>query len=549
MSMANRLSPYFAESSKYTHPLGACIVACSFLAIPGHLWAADCNPHEQSLEGLPIVEVTIDNGDIFDLEQEDQNLLIHRWANKLHIKTQKKTIEDQLLFNPEEGYSKRLIKETERLLRSRAYIHDAKIMTEEVCGEAVKLTVLTTDNWTLSPSITASHSGGEMRTSFEIEESNLLGLGTELKILSESDEERDSNAFVFRDANWLGNFKKLRLELADNSDGHLYKASLTRPFIKQDSNYGWSVRASSAEKENQVYEQGNVIGLVGEENDSLLLAYGWSEGLVKGTVSRYGLGWTANRLRYHTVDNPNLELPVNVDRHYPFFKYEYLNVKYAEKINFRVMGITEDIKLGSSLRTRIGWKDEAFESTQEGYVFDFNYSFGSFVTPHTLGLFDLWLSQESNKTIEDTGQFLMKGRLHSFRGTSNSYVFSSRLEAMQNPELFDRIEVGGDSGLKGYPVRFQNGDRAFTLSAERRAYFNVYLWQLVKFGFAVFGEVGSAWNSGENPVWLGDVGVGLRLISTRQSTSKVLHIDIAYPLSENDDIDDYQFFVKAKSEF
>jgi len=549
MSMVNKLSPNFAGSSKYTHPLRVCVVVCSFLATPGHLWAKDCNPHGQSLEGLPIVEVTIDNGDIFDLEQEDQSFLIHRWANKFHIKTRKITIENQLLFNLEDGYSKRLIKETERLLRARDYIHHAKITAEEVCGEAVKLTVSTTDNWTLSPSISASHSGGETRTSFEIEESNLLGLGTELKILSESDEERESDAFVFQDKNWLGNFKRLRLEIADNSDGNLYKANLNRPFIKQDSSYAWSVRAASAEKENPIYEQGDVIGNVGEKNESLLLSYGWSEGLVAGSVSRYRLGWFANRLRFQTVDNPNLELPEDVDKSYPFFEYEYLKVKYVEKINFRVMGITEDIKLGSSLRTRFGWKDEAYESTQEGYVFDFNYSFGSFVTPHSLGLFDLRLNQESNKTIDDTGRLVMKAKLHNFRGTSNSYVFSSKLEAKQNPELFDRIEVGGDSGLKGYPVRFQNGERAFTLSAERRDYFNVYLWQLVKFGFAVFGEVGSAWNNGENPVWLSDVGVGLRLISTRQSASKVLHIDIAYPLSENDEIDDYQFFVKAKSEF
>jgi outer membrane protein assembly factor BamA len=549
MSVANRLNPGFAEFPKYLHPLRASIVACLFVVIPEHLWAQDCIPHGQSLDGLPILKVTIDNGDIFDLEQEDQNLLIHRWANRLHINTQKKTIKEQLLFDPEEGYSEQLVKETERLLRNRNYIHDAKITVEEDCGDGVELTIATTDNWTLTPSITASRSGGETRTSFEIEEANLLGLGSELKILSDSDEERDSNAFVFRDRNWLGNFKILNLELADNSDGHLYQASVTRPFIKLDSNYAWSVAASSDERENQIYEQGDVVGKVGEMNDSLLLAYGWSEGLVDGSVSRYSLGWFANRLRYNTVDDPNIELPADVDKYYPYLEHEYLNVKYVEKINFRVMGITEDIKLGSSLRTRIGWKDEAYESTQEGYVLEFEYNFGSFISAHTLGLFDLKLNQESNKSIDDTGQIVMEGKLYNFRGENNSYVFSSRLEAAQNPELFDRIEVGGDSGLKGYPVRFQNGERALTLSAERRAYFNVYLWQMVKFGYAVFAEVGSAWDNGENPVWLSDVGTGLRLVSTRQSNAKVLHIDIAFPLSEKNDIDDYQFFVKARTEF
>jgi outer membrane protein assembly factor BamA len=547
--MDNGLIPNSEKLPVCRQPLVAAILTCVCLAVPGQLWAQKCNPHGLGLEGLPIVEITVVNSDIFDLEQENQNLLIHRWANKLHINTRKKTIEELLLFDQGEGYSEQLVKETERLLRSRSYIHDARITAEEICGEGVKLTVRTTDNWTLTPSITASRSGGETRTSIEIEESNLLGLGTELKFLSESDEERDSNAFVFRDANWLGDFKILRLEVADNSDGHLYKAGLTRPFIKQDAKYAWSVQASSLERENPVYEQGDEIGKVGELNDSLQLTYGWSDGLIDGSVSRFKLGWFGNELSYQTVDNPDLELPQDVDKSYPFFEYEFLKLKYVEKINFRVMGITEDISLGSSLRASIGWKDEAYGSTEEGYIFDLGYSYGSFVTTNTLGLFNLLLNQESNKTIDDTGRIVMQARLHNFRGTNNSYVFDARLEAKQNPELFDRIEIGGDSGLKGYPVRFQNGDRAFTLSAEGRKYFNVYLWQLVKFGFAAFAEAGSAWDSSDNPVWLGDVGMGLRLISTRQSASKVLHIDIAFPLSEKDEIDDYQFFIKAKSEF
>ncbi|MDH3632016.1 MAG: hypothetical protein OER98_12925 [Gammaproteobacteria bacterium] len=498
---------------------------------------------------MPILEVTIDNNDIFDLEQENQKLWIHKWANKLHINTRKKTIEEQLLFDIRDGYNKRLIRETERLLRSRSYIHEVEITVEEVCGKGVNLAVVTTDNWTLTPSITASRSGGETRTALEIEESNLLGLGTEIKILSESDEERDSNVFIYRDNNWLGNLETLKLELADNSDGHFHQVDIARPFIKQDSKYAWSIRPSSIERENPVYEKGDEIAKVGELNDSLLLTYGWSDGLVDNSVSRYRLGWFANKLRYNTVDDPNVELPEDVDKSYPFIEYEHLNVKYVERINFRVMGITEDIRLGSSLRTRIGWKDEAYESTQEGHVLEFDYNFGSFISAHTLGLFDLSLSHESNKTIDAIGRIVMQGQLYNFRGVNHSYVFSSKLEAAQNPELFERIEVGGDSGLKGYPVRFQNGDRAFTLSAERRKYFNVYLWQLFKFGFAMFAEAGSAWENGNNPVWLSDVGTGLRLVSTRQSSSKVLHFDIAFPLSEKDEIDDYQLYVKARTEF
>ena len=539
----------FAAFPKFECDFRASLVLCLLLAIAGPSPAQDCTPEGESLDGLPILELSIENGDIFDLEREEQNLWIHRWANKLHINTRKKTIEEQLLFDPRDGYNQQLIDETERLLRSRSYIHEAKITAEEVCGEGVNLTVATTDNWTLTPSITLSRSGGETRTAFELQESNLLGLGTEITVQTESDEVRDSNAFVYRDQNWLGDFKSLKLEVADNSDGHVYEVDTIRPFVKLDSRYAYEAQASSIERENPIYEQGEEVARVGETNNSLLLSYGWSDGLVDGSVSRYRLGWFASEQRYSRVDDPNIEVPEDVDKSYPFFGYEYLKVRYVEKVNFRVMGITEDIRLGSSLSASVGWKDEAYNSTQEGHVLELDYSLGSFVTTNNLALFDLSLSHESNKTIDDTGRIALHGQLYNFRGVNHSYVFSSRLEAAQNPELFERIEVGGDSGLKGYPVRFQNGDRAFTLSAERRVYFNVYLWQLLKFGFAVFAEAGSAWNNGEDPVWLSDVGAGLRVVSTRQSNSRVLHIDAAFPLSETDEIDEYQLYIKARAEF
>ena len=537
------------EVSKIERSLAAGLVTCLLLTIAGSASAQECRSEEEGLDGLPILGITIENGDIFDLEREEESLWIHRWANKLHINTRKETIEEQLLIETGDGYDQQLTEETERLLRSRSYIHDARITTREVCGEGVELTVETTDNWTLTPSISVSRSGGETRTAVELQESNLLGFGSEVTVTAESDEVRDSNAFIYRDSNWLGEFMTLKLEVADNSDGHVYAVDTARPFVKLDSRYAWAAKFASIEKENPVYEQGEEVARIGETNDSALLSYGWSDGLVDGSVSRYRLGWSYKEERFNRVDDPDIELPADVDRSYPFFVYEYLKVRYVERVNFRVMGITEDIKLGSSLKARIGWKDEAYGSTEEGHVLSLNYDFGSFVTTNTLGLFDLKLTHESNQTIDDTGRIALRGQLFNFRGINHSYVFSSRLEAAQNPESFERIEVGGDSGLKGYPVRFQNGDRGFTLSAERRAYFNVYLWQLLKFGYAVFAEAGSAWNDGEDPVWLSDVGTGLRLVSTRQSSSKVLHIDIAFPLSEKDDIDDYQLFIKARTEF
>ncbi len=71
-----------------------------------------------------------------------------------------------------------------------------------------------------------------------------------------------------------------------------------------------------------------------------------------------------------------------------------------------------------------------------------------------------------------------------------------------------------------------------------------------RIGAAVFADVGSAWYSSTNEnTWLRDVGIGLRIVSTRQTDAKVLHIDLAFPLDGGEDLDDLQLVIKAKQEF
>jgi len=112
--------------------------------------------------------------------------------------------------------------------------------------------------------------------------------------------------------------------------------------------------------------------------------------------------------------------------------------------------------------------------------------------------------------------------------------------------------LGGDNGLRGYPLRYQSGDRRALLTLEERIYTDWYPFRLFRVGGAVFFDVGRAWG-GENantntvnPGWLSDVGFGLRILSARSAFGNVWHADVAFPLNPDSNIESVQFLFTGK---
>ena len=116
------------------------------------------------------------------------------------------------------------------------------------------------------------------------------------------------------------------------------------------------------------------------------------------------------------------------------------------------------------------------------------------------------------------------------------------------------LTLGGDNGLRGYPLRFQTGSSLALLTVEQRYYTKYSLWKLADVGGAVFFDMGRTWGDSafgptENLGLLKDVGFGLRLGSTRSALGNVLHIDIAFPLDGPSSIDRVQLLIRTKSSF
>jgi hypothetical protein len=61
-----------------------------------------------------------------------------------------------------------------------------------------------------------------------------------------------------------------------------------------------------------------------------------------------------------------------------------------------------------------------------------------------------------------------------------------------------QITLGGDNGLRGYPLRYQTGDARLLLTVEQRVFTDWYPLRLTRVGAAAFYDVGRAWGGPED---------------------------------------------------
>src|SRR5258708_21494879 len=150
---------------------------------------------------------------------------------------------------------------------------------------------------------------------------------------------------------------------------------------------------------------------------------------------------------------------------------------------------------------------------------------------------------------------LLGGSLRYYVPQSRRALFYAAAsgDVVRNPDPTDLLLLGGDNGLRGYPLRYQSGEHRALFTVEERVYTDWYPFRLFRIGGAIFYDVGRAWGgpfqNPANPGWLSDVGIGLRVLSDRSAFGNVLHIDLAFPLNSDPNIRSRQFLVKTYANF
>lgn len=531
----------------------------------------DSSEGKSSAAKMPVVdEIIVNVHPVFDENNPDENNWLFRLVNRLHIDTKKHVIEKDLTFKVGDTADKYLLEESERRLRSRRYLTKTTVKAleqdennpnpENSSGQKVQVDVR--EVWTLVPKITYSHTGGNTKSGYGLHDSNFLGLGKTVKIEHITTVERTSDLIQYRDYN-LWNRNQLIVTYADNSDGKEKELSFSRPFGSIKDPWSGGVDYLNFDREDTLYDAGEEAERFAHSNNYHSFFYGFT--LPESTddkVHRLLVGFDDSKEDFfwapNVINSDQFELPYDRSYRTLWLEYSYLGNEFVEARNIQQINRVEDINLGSEWRFRIGKVDSDTPQLDQAIQLQLDYS-----KAFQLSESQVLLSQFSSSgfyTKTQATQSLTQAQLsYHWKNFSRGQLFILANQGYGKNLFVDTpLELGGDTGLRGYTARFQAGSKLQQLTVEQRYYGQKEWLSLFHLGAAVFYDQGRVWGESAVPQTytktLRDVGIGLRISGTRtggqdEGVHNVAHIDLSFPLDTGPGIDKYLWSVHIKSGF
>ena len=515
-------------------------------------------PSDAELErqGAVFGTLQIDNKDIFDKNDPKDNHPLFRLADKLHIKTRQSVIRHQLLFRPGEPYSRHALEESARILRSDRYFYDASIVPVRYHDGKVDVLVTTRDVWTLDPGFNFGRSGGTNSTSATLQELNILGTGSAVAIGHSSTVDGTQSTIGFANNHAFGTWTAVNLNYAQLSDGgSLRSALINSPFYSLETHQAGGLAAQGYDHIDYLYDRGQIIDEFHDHGVFAEAYAGWSAGLQDGWVSRWSTGLTYDERRFDPVTSwtGTTLLPEDRKYVYPWLRWDLLQDRYVKLENHDQIGRTEDFYLGTNITVRLGWADQALGSYRDAALFQLAAGRGALLTDAaTVLMTSVFTGRVEDGTLRNG---VLDAAIRYYLVQSRSWLLFTSLHATNGWRLDveNQLLLGGDNGLRGFPLRYQDGTGRALFSVEERYFTDWYPFRLLRVGAAVFADAGRTWGTAPQAApslgMLEDVGCGLRFGNARSGFGNVVHVDVAVPLDARAGIDKVQFLVQTQASF
>jgi len=522
-------------------------------------------PSDAELErsGAVIGRIVIHNDNIFDLANPKDNNWLFRLADRLHPVTRVSTIRQQLLFHTGERYSRHLLDESARILRANPYFYDASIEPQAYHDGKVDILVVTHDVWTLNPGFDFSRSGGQSTTGVQIEDINTLGTGTDVKLEHSNSVDRTESDVEVANPHTLGTWFTTDIAYGSLSDGKMRQFILDRPFYSLETHHAGGISLNDTTEDDTLYDLGQETDRFADHTRFFQVYSGFSKGLENGWTRRYSAGLSYDEHTFSPSDQWTGPTTLPADRKfvYPWLRFDLVQDEFVKLRNHNQIGRTEDFDLGAYATAQVGWADKAFGSSQRALTMMLATGDGYALSKRdTLLVSSVFTGRLQSGALENG---VLDSALRFYAEQSGywpfregNWLFFTTLAATEGKrlDLENQILLGGDNGLRGYPLRYQDGTSRALLSFEERYFSNWYPFRLFRVGAAVFFDMGRTW--GPAPLaqpslgMLKDAGFGLRFGNARTGLGNVIHVDLAVPFDAGPtNIRRVQFLVQTEQEF
>jgi len=509
---------------------------------------------ELEASGAVIGKIIIDNENIFDLSNPKDDNGLFRLADRLHIKTRAGVIRKQLLFRSGQRYSRRVLDESERILREEGYFYDAWIREVGYQDGKVDVRVTTKDVWTLNPGFNFGRSGGTNSTGVKLEDSNMLGSGTDVVLSHSSNVDRTMTQLSASDQHAFGGWTSVAVNYAEQSDGYQRELTIQQPFYALETRRAAGVYALNDLQTDSLWDRGQIIDQFQDLHQGAQVYLGLSQGLQDGWVRRCSAGLTYDEHLFAPVSTWTgaAVLPEYRRFVYPWVQFDLIQDDYLKVWNHDQIGRTEDFYLGTSASVRVGYAAASLGSSSSALLFQSSASRGYRAGGSTLLLYGDFSGRLVQGALYNG---IMDAAVRYYVEQSKNWLFYTAFLATKGwrLDLDNQILLGGDNGLRGYPLRYQDGTQRAQITVEQRYFTDWYPFRLFRVGGAVFFDAGRVWGgaplAAPNLGLLKDAGFGLRFGNARSGLGNVVHVDLAFPLNAPPGIKKVQFLVQTEAHF
>ena len=493
-------------------------------------------------QGKIIKSIHIKSLDVFETNLNDTLSLAHtlaaKTANKIHIKTNKKIIKNNLLFYQGDTVNPYVISDNERIIRDLSFITDAKIVItpEAIDTNFVDILILTKDAWTigLEGQIYDKTSGR-----IDVFDKNIFGTGNQqVNKFYLNSENINKNGYkgYYRINNIKGSFISGELKYFNLYERTTYEINFKKKFLTPEIKYAGGLILNKTFLYDNVFINDSVTFSIPLDYNYQDLWIGRSikiQNKVINTKERARLIVSARLMRREFTERPNITLDsnqmfYNITRglvSIGFSKQHYYKTKLI-----RGFGKTEDIPYGSLIELTFGSELNNYENrfysgvsfskgivTKKLYYFNSKFSIGSFFNNNSY----------ENAIIRFDGIYLSK--LINFYGIRTRHYL--KINYTNGFKRYDeeRININRDNGIRDFSLSTLYGKKRFSGKFENIIFpsFYYYGFGAAIFSFVDFGVVGDKNNFIFKNKYYSGIGIGFRIRNDNLVLNS-LEIRIAY---------------------